>query len=106
MSPLSVHAGVEGFGEGGQVEAEFTSMYVNIARAEYEDAGAVEDTERSTVPWRVLRGADWLDCYSTYDDGRAEEEQEGEEGRMRGLRRKCLDDLTVGSVCMSLGDSI
>lgn len=28
-----------------------------------------------------------LNIYSPYDDGRAEEEQEGEEGGMRGLRR-------------------
>lgn len=47
MSPLPVHAGVEGCGEGGQVEAEFTSVYVNTVR---DDAVvAVEDARRATV---------------------------------------------------------
>lgn len=32
MSSLLVHAGVEGFGKGGQVEAEFTSGYVKPSR--------------------------------------------------------------------------
>ena len=32
MSPLPVHVGIEGFGKGGQVEAEFTSGYVNTTR--------------------------------------------------------------------------
>ncbi len=31
MPPVPVHAGVEGCGKGGQVEAEFTSGYVKIA---------------------------------------------------------------------------
>ncbi len=62
MSPLPVHVSLEGFGEGGQAEAEFTSRYVIIAREEHVETGAGEDTGRSTsYRGNIYRGLTNLD---------------------------------------------
>ena len=57
MSPLLIHVSSEGFGKGGQAEAEFTPWYVITALEEHVETGAGEDTGRSTeYRGKIYRG--------------------------------------------------